>query len=647
MCGIAALLCGPGVSLDSGAITRMTQAVAHRGPDGAGVAYLRASADGIDDEGSDGKPGWSVALGHRRLAILDLSEAGHQPMRYGSQLWITYNGEIYNYRELRLELEALGHRFASQTDTEVVLAAYAEWGTDCFRRFRGMWALAFIDGRRRVAVLSRDRLGIKPLYTTRSDRMWAVVSEIKQLRFAPNTRLRPKRRAVLDYLAAGYEDTSQTFFDGVHCVPAGSFVEVRLDDLSADAPVGYWHPERVTACVTDRNEAARAFVDALRESVSFHLRSDVPVGCALSGGIDSSSIAALVQELGGGVEPLQAFTATYPGDPVDERQYAELVAEKIGATPHYVTPEPEAFARQFDRFTWIHDEPVGSFARYAAYCVSRITREAGVPVTLNGQGGDELLCGYWQSYAMYLRHLWQTRNVGKLASHLLGSLSPWGNPAMPKQLPWLARRYWAKRSALGRADDDSPKDSTEDSTEDPSESADKLSHVLALSEQERRVYDIREMYLPRLLKWDDRNFMAFSVEGRYPFLDHEVIELSLSFTVEALCSKGWTKEPLRRGMNDQIPRSILRRREKVGFEAPINRWLTGPLLPQLTECLAASDSPLWEFAERERLETLIPLLGDPTNRGEAAHALFRAFAADRWLRIMVEGQGAGGFQASA
>ncbi len=632
MCGIAALLCTPGDSLDSDAIVRMTEAVAHRGPDGAGVAYLRLDSEGINDEGNAGKPGWSVALGHRRLAILDLSDAGHQPMRYGSQLWLTYNGEIYNYRELRLQLEALGHRFESQTDTEVVLAAYAEWGSDCVRRFRGMWALVIIDGRRRVAVLSRDRLGIKPLYYMRAERMWAVVSEIKQLRHAPNMRLRAKRRAVLDYLAAGYEDTSQTFFEDVHCVPAGSFIEVRLDDLRPSDPVGYWHPERVSACVTDRNEAARAFVDVLRESVGFHLRSDVPVGCALSGGIDSSSIAALVQELGGGrkeegaTATLQAFTATYPGDPVDERAYADLAAAAIGATPHYVTPAAETFVGEFDRFTWIHDEPVGSFAQYAAYCVSRITREAGVPVTLNGQGGDELLCGYWQTYAMYLRDLWRAKHVGKLAAHVLGSLTPWGNPAMPQQLPWLARRYWEKRRAL--------KGAAEGATQD----SDQISRVLGMSAQERRVFDIREMYLPRLLKWDDRNFMAFSVEGRYPLLDHEVIELSLSFTPEALCSKGWTKEPLRRGMTGQVPAEILRRREKVGFEAPIDRWLAGPLLPQLTESLAASDSPLWQFTERERLEALIPLLGDDTSRSEAGHALFRAFAADRWLRIMVEGE---------
>lgn len=629
MCGIAALICAPDASVDSGAIVKMTEAVAHRGPDGAGVAYLRAGNDRIDDEGSDGKPGWTVALGHRRLAILDLTEAGHQPMRYGSQLWLTYNGEVYNYRELRAQLQALGHRFDSQSDTEVVLAAYAEWGTDCFRRFRGMWALVIIDGTRRVAVLSRDRLGIKPLYTARSNRMWAVVSELKQLRYAPNTRLRPKRRAVLDYLAAGYEDSDQTFFEGVHVVPAGSFVEIKLDDLRAEEPVGYWHPERVSADVTDRNEAARAFTDALRESVSFHLRSDVPVGCALSGGIDSSSIAALVQELGGGSEALQAFTATYPGDPVDERKFAELVAEKVGATPHYVTPEPESFMREFDRFTWVHDEPVGSFAQYAAYCVSRITREAGVPVSLNGQGGDELLCGYWQSYAMYLRHLLQARHVGQLASHLLGALTPWGNFSMPKQLPWLARRYWTKRGALSEVAEDVPQD------------ANKISRILAMTEPERRVYEIREMYLPRLLKWDDRNFMAFSVEGRYPLLDHEVIELSLSFSVEALCSKGWTKEPLRRGMKARVPRQILWRREKVGFEAPTERWLSGPLSARLAECLAASDSPLWEYTERDRLESLIPLLGDRTNRAEAAHALFRAFAADRWLRIMVDGGEAG------
>ena len=223
---------------------------------------------------------WRVALGHRRLSIIDLSEAGRQPMVYRDRFWITYNGEVYNYLELRRELEQLGHAFRSHCDTEVILAAYAQWGVDCFERFRGMWGLVLVDLERRCAVLSRDRMGIKPLYILRRGGLFAVASEIKQYIDLPHGRLSPEPAAVRRYLATGYEDAATTFFAEVLPVPAGHSQRLNLDTLELGLPQPYWFPERVEQTITRPEEAAERFRQTLRDSVRLHMRSDVPVGCA-------------------------------------------------------------------------------------------------------------------------------------------------------------------------------------------------------------------------------------------------------------------------------------------------------------------------------------------------------------------------------
>ncbi len=617
MCGIAALI-GPGAT--AAAVTKMTREVAHRGPDGEGLALFELGRAGlVATKGTRA----DVALGHRRLAILDLTEAGHQPMRYGEDLWLTYNGEVYNYLELRAELSAAGHAFTSDSDTEVVLAAYRQWGTGCFERLRGMWGLVLVDGARRKAVLCRDRMGIKPLYFARAGETLAVASEIKQLAHVPGFRLRPRESALRQYLATGYEDSSRTFFDDVHALPAGTWAEVALDTRELSSPVSYWHPERVTVSIHEREEAARAFVSALRDSVRLHLRSDVPVGCALSGGLDSSTLAALAREASADGAPLHAFIATYPGEPGDERASADLAAHAVGATAHYVLPTAEDFLARVARFTWIHDEPVGALAQYSAYSLGRITREAGVPVTFNGQGGDELLSGYWQTYALYLRQLLGERRVGALAGHVLGSLAPGGNPALVRQFPWLARRYLEQRRGVSAG---------------VGGTASGALGVLALSGQARRVHEVRELFLPRLLKWDDRNFMAFSVEGRYPFLDHVVIETALACAPETLCTRGWTKEPLRRGMEGLLPREILRRRDKSGFMTPQDAWLAGPMRGALSAWLADAAAPVWAYADRRALGQLAGRLEPTRPQTSAGDVLFRTFAADWWLRVMIHGE---------
>ena len=255
-----------------------------------------------------------------------------------------------------------------------------------------------------------------------------------------------------------------------------------------------------------------------------------------------------------------------------------------------------------------------------------MTREHNVPVTLNGQGGDEVFAGYWQSYFVYLRGLWKQKKLLSLSGHLAGAMTPWGNFHLLGQIPVMFRRYRDRQQAAERKD-------LHPSAETGREKLrNRLSAFFEMTDQERRVYEIREMHLPRLLKWDDRNFMAFSVEGRYPFLDHQLIETTLSFDPRTLYSAGWTKEPLRRAMADRLPRDITRRRTKFGFETPQIDWMLGPLRP-LLESFAAEDSPVGEYVSREYVQTLANSVWQSNGQNEgAAHELFRLFLVNRWLR---------------
>jgi asparagine synthase (glutamine-hydrolysing) len=625
MCGIVGILRNESIDILQGTVRKMTADVSHRGPDDEGIVFLSVSSRGDLQPCCETDDTWRVALGSRRLSILDLSSAGHMPMVYQGKFWTVYNGEVYNFIEIRTELENLGHTFHSSSDTEVILAAYAEWGPTSFARFRGMWGLIIFDVTRNEAILCRDRLGIKPLYLWQGSGVVAVASEIKQFLHMPGFTPHINLPAVSEYLQTGYEVPDRSFFRDIQIVPSGSWLRIPLNTLQPSTPEKYWHPERIQATITDVEEASLLFASKLRECVGFHLRSDVPVGCALSGGMDSSAIAILVNELKDGQDyPLHTFTSTFPGDKIDEREFVNSVVTSIRAIPHYVTPNPVTFLKELNSFIRTHDEPIGSLSIYASYCIARLTREAGIPVTLNGQGGDEILSGYWQSYFMHLRALAKHGYMFPLLSHFLGALIGGGNPTLLAQVPVMLRRYNARSrpTALVRLRGTLARDTTP-----------LIKKILALDEQAWRVEEIRSMFLPRLLKWDDRNSMAFSVEGRYPFLDHELIELCLSFAPRTLYHYGWTKWPLRLGLRSNLPKEIRYRRTKFGFEVPQDKWLCGPLRSELENWLK-QDRLIWEYVERADVQRLANetwrLNG---KRKEPGQALFRLFIFDRWTEV--------------
>ncbi len=625
MCGIATILRKPTTYLSPCTVGSMTRDICHRGPDDEGILFLSSTCDKGWRACDCGEDEWTVAIGSRRLAILDLSSAGHMPMAYQDRFWITYNGEVYNFIEIRAELGKLGHTFRSSSDTEVILAAYAEWGPASFERFRGMWGFVLFDSTRNEVILCRDRLGIKPLYLWRGPGVVAIASELKQFLHIPGFIPRINSAAATEYLQTGYEDDSRSFFRDVCPIPAGTWLSIPLDTLIPSLPTSYWHPERVQVSVTRVEEASQIFADKLRECIKLHLRSDVPVGCALSGGLDSSAIALLVNALKGEQDyPLHTFTSTFPGDKTDEREYVDEVVANIRAVPHYITPNPATFLKELDDFIYIHDEPVGGLSIYAGYCIARLTREAGIPVTLNGQGCDEILSGYWQSYFFHLRQLGRHGHIFPLIQHFIGASMGNGNPALLGQVPVMLRRYRArsKPAIQLRLRNTLAEDSTHI-----------LTRMLALDEQSWRVEQVRSMFLPRLLKWDDRNSMAFSVEGRYPFLDHELIELCLSFAADMLYHCGWTKWPLRIGLGHILPDKIRQRRTKLGFEAPQDKWLCDPLLPTIQHWLK-QDRPLWQYVERADVEHLAHQTWELRGKSEEpGQALFRLFVFDRWAEL--------------
>jgi asparagine synthase (glutamine-hydrolysing) len=617
MCGITALFKQRDFVRPLSLARVMSNRVAHRGPDDAGIVGL----DGAKVIRSTESSAWQVALAHRRLSIIDPSPAAAQPMVYRDRYWLTYNGEVYNFLELRAELQQLGHTFRTEGDAEVMLAAFAEWGVRCFERMRGMWSLVLVDAQEGNAVLCRDRLGIKPLYVWRGDGLLAVVSEVKQLLAVRGFRAKRSDKAVAEFLATGYEDPTSSFFSDVAPVPAGTYRTFYVGEELLSPPKSYWSPEGLAPSVWDTGPASEAFAAKLDDSVRLHLRSDVPVGCALSGGLDSSAIALLVNRQGGEATDLRTFTSTCVGDPADELDYVDVVLDVIRGSPHFVTPSPQGFLDDLDDFVYHHDEPVSSLSMYAGYCVARTARAANVPVILSGQGGDEILSGYWQSYFIYLRELGLGGHVPALAAHLLGALLPDGNPTLLRQAPVMLRRYFARRKGIGFIEGQ------------PRVPSEVLQRMLARRGQQRRVDEIRLMYLPRLLRWDDRNSMAFGIESRYPFLDHGLIELCLSFAPEVLYRHGWTKWPLRQGLGDVLPEKLARRRSKFGYWVPQDRWLCGFLRSALTQWLT-SDRPLWDSLDRTAVRRLAEETWKHSGRRDGAgQALVRCFLLDKWLEV--------------
>ncbi len=604
----------------------MTAAQAHRGPDGFGVAIME---DGQVRRSRElPTPVGKIALGHNRLAIIDLSEGGHQPMRSSDGgLWIVYNGEIYNYRELREELESLGRQFRSSSDTEVLLEAYNTWGPTCVSRFNGMWAFAILDLRRRCLLLSRDRFGVKPLHIAKDGDRILFASEIKALLAARQAPPRLNRGVAAAFLRHGVVNaTDETFFEGIRCFPPAHYAEIDLERPLDWTPVRFWAlpdaPERGMAAPTPE-EACRNFRDLFTSSVSLRMRSDVRVGSCLSGGLDSSSIVCVASRLRPPDDPMDTFTASFEDAALDERRYADAVNARVGARAHVTTPTAAGALQDWPALVRAQDEPFTSLSIYAQYCVMRLSRQNGVKVLLDGQGGDETLAGY-RKYAMFhLRSLWSRRRAVALAGFGWGLLRRGDRGLMRlsegvRYLPGVLRR---RAEGLSAAIAPGYRGAWT-----AAELAREPGHLV----EDRQVDDLTRYSLPSLLRYEDRNSMAFGIEARVPFLDYRLVEFLLRVSSDRKLVGGQTKAILRRALRGTVPDEILDRRDKLGFGPPQQDWLRGAFGDRMRSVLRSDDFRLRDLVAPDRVEPLL----DASGMWAHAHlgAAFRVYSLDAWAR---------------
>jgi asparagine synthase (glutamine-hydrolysing) len=602
MCGIAALFSSHPILLED-FVRRMTTVVRHRGPDDEGFAIFSAPDMAVTPSGGMDTPetvydagiayaprrnietrsNAVVALGHRRLSIIDLSPAGHQPMcTEDGHVWIVYNGEIYNYIELRDELEHLGHTFVSHSDTEVILAAYREWGGHCLERFNGMFTFVLVDRTARRIFAVRDRFGVKPLYLWRSPQgLVAMASEIKQFSVLPGWSPRLNGQRAYEFLNWGLLDhTEETLFDGVRQIRGGECIHCTIEELWGNPPITRWYRLVPRHFSGDMKVAADEFLALFTDAVRLRLRADVPVGSCLSGGLDSSSIVCVANNLlrAAGTQSQQnTFSACAKEKRYDERDHIDVVVGHTGVKAQYVYPDLDELFETLDAMTWHQDEPFGSTSIYAQWHVFRLAAQARVKVLLDGQGADELLAGYHGFFAPHfatllaswrwrtlLREMHAAKRIHDLS--LAGALRYLANAALPEVVRQPLRRLVGKPSSAPRwfnrnrlAIDD----------RDPS-----LAYGFKMtSVNQMALAFLTATSVPMLLHWEDRDSMAHSVESRLPFLDFRVAEFLMGLPAEMKLWDGTTKLVLREAMRGLLPEPIRTRMDKMGFVTPEETWI--------------------------------------------------------------------------
>ena len=565
MCGFVAVVAPEGLEPD--VLDRMRDRLAHRGPDGA-RSWLTSTPRAV------------VGLGHRRLSIIDLTRAADQPMFDRSrELALVYNGEIYNYVELREELLAAGRSFFTQSDTEVLLTAYEHWGPECLPRLNGMFAFALWDGRRGELFLARDRFGEKPLFYTRlPGGGYAFASEMKALFAHPDVRIAPREASVRSYVEGRFhEDVEETMFDDVvRLLPAHAMV---VDDAgSVRRRWRYWTPDYTEAEQPYREaEAAERFHDLLERSVRARLRSDVPLGTSLSGGLDSSTIVCMLAEARMRTPTLTQNTFSGRFDESDptlsEGPFIDLVVERTGTRAHSVTPTALGLVEESERLHWHQEEPFLSASIYLQWCVMRLAHEQQTTVLLDGQGADELLAGYQYYFPSYQLDLLDRGRVARLV---------YDTVAFRRRLRRASEGYtnslrrFNHDIALGpRALAAAWRDRGGISHGDYAEGVPPAARGMRLRRQIAEALQYNS--LPMLLRYADRSAMAFSRETRFPFLDHELVDWCVRLPDRAFVRDGWQKYILRKGAGALLPPEIRWRADKVGYAAPLDLWLRDSL----------------------------------------------------------------------
>lgn len=595
MCGISGLISYNNY-IDVDLLQRMNSLIKHRGPDDEGyllikekdleLAYGDDSIEQIKQtaknvkELSDMK--YTIGLGHRRLSILELSSLGHQPMADNNkEIYLVFNGEIYNYIEIRDELKEQGYTFLTNCDTEVIIYAYKEWGFDCVKRFNGMWAFALWDNRRKILFCSRDRMGVKPFYYYKDKYKFLFGSEIKQILQDNSIERVANGNKVYDYLVFNIVDNDEeTFFKNIYNLPGGHNLVINLDSTSDNYGFlqmeRYWDLNSKTSNLS-YEEAVNEIKIEIERSVRWRLRSDVPVGSCLSGGLDSSSIVCLAaKELvkkGEDVTKFNTFTACYNEDKeVDERLYSQEVVKEVGCKEVLVFPTLDCLKEDITNLIWHQDEPFVNLSIFAQWCVMKSANEHGIKVLLDGQGGDEALLGYERYYTFYLNNL---LSEGKIIKFFKEFRNASLNSKLSIKDVCLFYFYFSfKTLRFFRANLVAKKVCNNSFLKKNKQRQEVLNiYIKYFDIKELHKSEILCMNLPSLLRYEDRNSMAFSIESRVPFVDYQFIEKCLELPYDYKIRDGWSKIILRDALKDILPGKVRLRKDKLGFAAPQNRWL--------------------------------------------------------------------------
>jgi asparagine synthase (glutamine-hydrolysing) len=640
MCGIAGIYGPAGSPVDLRLLEAMTQLQGHRGPDGEGYVLLDPAGNEKPLQveapvtGSLGSSRYALGLGHRRLAIIDLSPLGHQPMATADgRYWVTYNGEIYNYRELRTDLKSKGHRFRSSSDTEVLLAAYQEWGPDCLTRFNGMFAFALWDSARRLLWCARDRLGVKPFYYAWNGQRFAFASEIKAL-LAAGIPAKANQRALFDYLEGAYLDYSDaTFFENIRQLPPAHWLVVEGETLTIKR---YWDLPDVETNTKNSRDAMEEFTCLFQDAIRIRLHCEVPIGTCLSGGLDSSSIVCVANDLLKGRGQQKTFSSCFEDPAYDERRFIRPVLERTGAEAHFAFPDPKDLADSVLQLVWQQDEPFGSTSIFAQWSVMRLAAQRGVKVLLDGQGADELLAGYQGFYGAFFADLlgkghWLTL-LQELAAYrrLHRGFSQYAvanlaRAVLPAPLVRLVRSRMTGSANWIDADFRRQWGPIPTGPPGPDTPFRNMQYGLLTGNG-----------LRALLHYEDRNSMAFGIETRLPFLDYRLVEFLYQLDAAQKIRSGWTKAILRDAMVGVLPEEVRRRTDKMGFVTPEDLWLRTSLRDWAREILSESRTRARGYLNVDA--ALHEFEAHAAGRKNISFIIWRWINVELWCRVFLDNQ---------
>lgn len=611
MCGINGIITN--IESSKRKIIKMNDLVKHRGPDDEGYVLINSETNNIKQlSGNDSIPyikdnytnintsnfkDFDVLLAHRRLSIVDLSENGHCPMSdAGENIWITYNGEIYNYIELRAELIQHGFKFRTLSDTEVIINSYLKWGFDCLNKFNGMWAFAIWDKRSKILFLARDRFGVKPLYYTFTNNFFAFSSELKPLTLHSNS-LGINNTKIPFYLIYGNRlNTEETYLNGIYSLPASNYLIYKDGNTSLKE---YYDIKKHKVTLSEEQLKSK-IVELLEDSIKLRFRSDVPVGTCLSGGFDSSSIVSLASN--NGINKIETFSAVWEEKNCDESFYIDIVNQEFECIPNKVYPNEEEFEEVFKKICYYQEIPTEGPGLYPQWYVMAKAKEK-VKVLLDGQGGDEVFGGYFQISA-YLMSIVKDRRFLKLFSESgnflqflnkngMHSLSNW---LFPRQYAYLTRsKFSSKFDILNKEFLKSVDQSTLYFDIEPSKFFGNYLGNLSY-------HFIRNVTIPTLLHYEDRSSMAHSIESRVPFLDYRLVELGVNLKPEYLSHKGTSRPLYRKALKPYLPDDIVNRKDKLGYPVPFSEWTKGSLKNFIQDSLFSENNYLFDYINKKQLE---------------------------------------------